>query len=166
MSKLSGSSFCVVFNFLIIYLYDERIVSTMTNHLELTPRLNKARMSQQLYDRVDGCKTANCWIIKDPIDTNKVIWLREKEYYHPQKISGKQIKGRLVLIKRLLYCLEYDEMPSKHVKNYCEEKNCVNPSHCYVPGGTKRSIGMVHQQIDNNVLTVTDARKWGLFNDL
>jgi hypothetical protein len=139
----------------------------MTTPLELTPRLNKARMSRQLYDRVDGCKTPNCWIIKDPKDVNKVMWLREKEYYHKKKpidFKGKDLKGKLVLIKRLLYCLEYDESPSKHLKNYCGEKYCVNPSHCYVPG-VKRAREIVHAQIDNNILSPNDAREWGLFKD-
>ena len=132
----------------------------MTFQLEPTPRLNKERMSLQLYDRVDNCRTSKCWVIKDPKEANQVIWLREKEYYH--KIPEKR-KGRLVLIKRLLYCLEYNEAPTKHIKNYCKQKYCVNPTHLYVPGKT-RSKDQVHSQIDQNYLSVNDARNWGLFN--
>jgi hypothetical protein len=130
----------------------------MTFLLEITPRLNRARLQRQLFDRVSDCRTPNCWIIKDPKEANKVIWLREKELYH----TGKS-KGRLVLVKRLLYSLEYNESPTKHIKNYCGNKWCCNPSHCYVPG-QKRNMDNVHSQIDNHILSVEDARKWGLFD--
>jgi len=132
----------------------------MSFQLKPTPRLNKERMSLHIYDRVDNCRTPKCWLIKDPKETNQVIWLREKEYYH---IKPEKRNGRLVLIKRLLYCLEYNKSPTKHIKNYCNEKWCCNPSHLYIPGDT-RSNDLVHTQIDNNYLSVNNARDWGLFN--
>jgi hypothetical protein len=117
-------------------------------------------MSLHIFDRVNDCRTPNCWIIKDPKETNQVIWLREKEYYH---LKPEERKGRLVLIKRLLYLLEYGDSPTKHIRNYCGEKYCVNPAHCYVPGA-KRDLATLNSQIENHTLSINNARDWGLFN--
>ena len=131
----------------------------MTFPLGLTPRINRARLQRQLFDRVDDCKTPNCWVIKDPKEANQVIWLREQEYYHKKP---EERKGRLFLVKRVLYCLEYDvEAPTKHIKNYCGEKYCVNPAHCYVPGA-KRDVNLAIAQIRSKILSTNNARDWGL----
>ena len=129
--------------------------------LELTPRINRERLSRQLLDRVDNCRTPLCWVIKDPKEVNQVIWLRDKEYYHKKP---EERKGRLFLIKRVLYCLEYDKSPTKHIRNYCGEKFCVNPTHLYVPGEL-RDLGQVKAQIDQHFLYANNARDWGLFNN-
>ena len=132
--------------------------------LEPSPKLNKERVNRQMLDRVDGCRTPGCWIIRDPKETNKVVWLKEKELHHTGKDNkGNMRKGRLVQIKRLLYYMEYEALPTKHIKNYCGEKYCVNPAHCYVPG-VQRNTDKVHAQIDVGVLSVANAREWGLFN--
>jgi len=98
-------------------------------------------------------------MIRDPQETNRMIWLRKKELHH----MGKR-KGRLVQIKRLLYYFEYDASPSKQIKNYCGEKYCVNPSHCYVPG-VERGAGKIGEQVENGTLSYDDAREWGLLGE-
>ena len=130
----------------------------MTFPLEPSPRLNMQYLEYKILDRVEDCRTAKCWIIRDPKANNQVIWLKKKYLNHMYNR-----KGRLVLIKRLLYYFEYDASPSQIIRNYCGEKYCVNPAHCYVLGVPKDN-DKIHNQIDREILTVEDARYWGLFN--
>ena len=129
----------------------------MTIAIDLTRKFDEKRVQRQLLERIDGCRTPNCWLIKEPIESNQIIWLRNKELY------GRK-KGQLVLVKRLVYCMEYGETPlGKKIKNYCGVKNCVNPAHCYIPG-IKRDASKVHSQIDVGILDSEDAHAWGLFD--
>lgn len=128
--------------------------------LELEPNAKKfseRRLKTTMLERLDNCGVPTCWTIKEPIATNRVLWVPKDQLY------GNRRKGRLVQLKRIIYWWEYDVCPLRSIKNLCKNNLCANPAHFKVPPEL-RSKEMVHRQIDNKLLTEEDARNWGLFN--
>lgn len=131
----------------------------MTNALILTRLKGLDEIHDGINARVDGCSTDGCWVIKDPKTTNRNLWLPAKFVSAP---SGQKQKARLTSIKRVLYCLDREEVvPKKNIKNVCRNVWCCNPSHLYIPGYTPSDEHIRHWiEKDPAYLKKEDAVKW------
>ena len=54
------------------------------------------------------------------------MWLRAKDM--------DKKKGVRVPVRRVLYYLEYKELPLKQITMVCGEKDCINPAHMRIRG--------------------------------
>ena len=108
----------------------------MTERLIVT-NANPDEIIKSIISRVDGCETSGHWIVRDPKITNRYLWLSKHDV---TPLESRRHKGRLVLIKRILYAFDRkgttdgDFVPKKNIKNACGEEWCVNPAHNYIPG--------------------------------
>jgi len=107
---------------------------------------------RKIRSRTVGCYTPNDWILREPINTNRFIRLA------PGEVAGG--RAHIVLVKRLLYLLEYDFLPSKQIYMACGKKNCVNPAHMRVRGWESEAYREIPYQIKRGILYQDDAEKW------
>ena len=117
----------------------------------LSPEHRKGIL-RKVKSRTVGCYTPNDWMLREPINTNRFIRLAPGE--------TEDGKPRLVLVKRLLYLMEYEFLPSKQIRMICGKPNCVNPAHMRVRGWEAEAYREIAGQIKRGILYQEEAENW------
>lgn len=133
----------------------------MTETLVVTIKTDKAKLYEKLKAKARNCGSPLCWTIRDPIKSKSQVWLKPKEI-------GKK-NGRYVSLRRILFYLEYDNLPHLNIYMVCdndkapeERGKCVNPSHARMSGWENDDMFVHHipLQIERGILYPEDAQKW------
>ena len=124
----------------------------MVEILEIPLFADKKRIIRKIRTKARACGTPYHWRLREPIDSNAVMWLRAKDM--------DKKKGVRVPVRRVLYYLEYKELPLKQVAMACGEKDCINPAHMRVRGFELEADKHIEQQIEKGWLYPDDAERW------
>lgn len=124
----------------------------MVEILEIPLHADEKRIKRKIKSKVDGCGFPNHWIIRNPVKSNEVMWLR------PRDLDMR--RGKQVQVRRVLYYIEYKGLPLKEITVMCGEKNCVNPAHMRVRGFEKECNSRIESQIEKGWLYPEDAEEW------
>jgi len=109
-------------------------------------------MRKQIRDRCVECFVPRCWTLKDPSDDGQF------------NLKGELVKGgkrERVQLRRLLFLLEYKELPplGRQISMRCDDMLCINPAHMRVKG-FEPSYRKVYNMIDREILTIGQAKEW------
>jgi hypothetical protein len=124
----------------------------MVEILEIPMHGNADWIKQKIRTKVRGCGLPQHWLLREPIKSNEVLWLRPK-------IRGR-VRGKQVQVRRVLYYLEYGGMPLKAVTMVCRVRNCVNPAHMRVTGFEAECNQKIERQIERGWLRPEEAENW------
>jgi hypothetical protein len=126
----------------------------MANIFRLRPGLsdqNHVRIRKELRDRIDGCFTSGCWVIKDEEDTGQ-LYLSSKVIDAPH--------GRYVQIRRYLFLTTWYTLPDRRkLFSYCETPRCVNPTHVTYKG-FQPPYSRVTELIECEWISEDEVKKW------
>lgn len=128
----------------------------MTEILVVTAHADTKRLREEIKTKAKGCNSPLCWTLREPVSSNSKIWLKPKE------VGVNSKKGKWVSVKRLLFFLEYEQLPLKNIYNACGNKKCINPAHMRMRGweGDLMFTDMIPYHIDKKWLYPDDAEHW------
>jgi len=135
----------------------------MTEIMIVTAHADVERLRAEIKTKAKGCNTPMCWTIREPYASNSKIWLKPKE------VGFNSKKGKWVSVKRLLFYLEYGQLPLKNIYMACdkdkppeERGKCINPAHMRMRGWEREGIfvEMIHHHIAKHWLYLDQAKEW------
>jgi hypothetical protein len=124
----------------------------MVEILEIPWFADKKRILRQIRTKARGCGFPDCWPLREPIKVNEKIYLRSKDL--------EKKKGGKVQVRRVLYNLEYHNLPLKRITMVCGNEKCCNPAHMRIRGWEEEANEQIVSQIEKGWLRPEDAEKW------
>ena len=124
----------------------------MVEILEIPWFADKKRILRQIRTKARGCGFPDCWPLREPVKVNEKIYLRSKD------LDKK--KGGKVQVRRVLYHLEYHELPLKRITMMCGNDTCCNPAHMRIRGFEAEGNRNIESQIEKGWLRPEDAEEW------
>ena len=124
----------------------------MVEILDIPLFADKKRIIRKIRAKARGCGCSACWPLRDPVKSSETMWLRAKDV--------DKRKGVRVPVRRVLYYLEYKELPLKPIKMVCGENLCINPCHMRIRGFETEANRQIENQILKGWLRPEDAEEW------